>query len=444
MIRLPYLILLILGMNALMAGLLHGWVYDALDQYVYEQKELLYKKVLNDSRETFGTATPAQWNSLGDELGFKYATNSMIYARDSKELSPKILEYISDPIAANGLVDPFTPDIYYPLGDKYVFVLGPMVLSTWHLYIIEWATFLGAILGSSFVLLLYYLIFQKHIRKIWTQVNGLREQGESPGESQLSRSQSAQLNDIYQLLTQIKQEQQQLEHNNQTHIQSQRDLLHGVAHEFRSPMARMQFALEMIAGSDAKEQIRLIGKLNHGIEELDDLVKELLSYSRIQHLNNQLALESVAVSQMIQESIDKVASFYPDIHFQYDSTQGSEITVDERLIQRALANILRNAGRFSKTLCQVTVRQTAESVTINIDDDGDGIPPGKRERIFEPFTRLDPSRSRDSGGSGLGLAIVQSILEQHQGTIKVDDSDLGGACFSLKLPVSPQGLSSTL
>ncbi|MFT4924369.1 MAG: two-component system OmpR family sensor kinase [Phenylobacterium sp.] len=436
MIRLPALFALIIGMNALMAGLLHGWVYDALDLYVYEQKELLYKQALTDSREVLGKAAPEQWNTLSDELGIKYITNSMIYALDDKDLPSKVLEAISDPIAANGVVDPFTPDIYYPLGEQYVFVLGPMILSTWHLYIIEWATFLAAMLGSSLVLVVYYLMFQKHMIRIGGELNALKMAAviavdELPVVDTIKTSKPA---DVYKLLTQVKHEHEVLEKSNYTHIQSQRDLLHGVAHEFRSPMARMQFALEMIAGSDPTEQTRLIGLLNMGIKELDDLVKELLSYSRIQHLNHQLALESVAVGQMIQESIDKVASFYPEVDFKYENAMDSNIKVDERLIQRALANILRNAGRFSKTLCQVTVRQTPEQLTISIDDDGDGIPPGKRERIFEPFTRLDASRSRDSGGTGLGLAIVQSILEQHDGSVRVDDSDLGGACFCLKIP----------
>ena len=430
MIRLPYLFVLIIFTNMLMAGLLHGWVYDALDQYVYEQKGMLYKRALQDSREILGNAPTNQWNSLSDELGIKYSTNSMIYTRDSKELPSKVLDYISDTIASDGIIDPFTPDIYYPMGPNHVFVLGPLVLSSWHQYIIEWATFFASVLGSSVIIMIYYLLFQKHIVKITKNLKALRL-----GDKDSIAENDGTLSRVYALLRRIKLEQSELEKSNQTHIQSQRDLLHGVAHEFRSPMARMQFALEMIAEGDPEEQAKMVEKLNDGIEELDELVKELLSYSRIKHLNHQLQLESVAVSQIIQESIDKVASFYPDINFTYNKPDDKKVLVDDRLIQRALANILRNAGRFSKTLCQVTVRLNDELMTINVDDDGDGIPPGKRERIFEPFTRLDPSRSRDSGGTGLGLAIVQSIAEQHNGVIEVDDSELGGACFSLRIPV---------
>jgi two-component system sensor histidine kinase RstB len=430
MIRLPYLLILLICSNLLIAGLLHGWVYDALDQYVYEQKSLLYKDALKDSRETLSNAPSNQWNALSDELGVKYGTNSMVYTRDSKELPTKVLDYISDTIASDGIVDPFTPDIYYPIGPNHVFILGPLVLSSWHMYIIEWTTLLASVLSSSLIIVFYYLFFQTHLGRI---TKNLSELGLGVNTSTIKNNGS--LRRIYTLLKRIKVEQRELEKSNKTHIQSQRDLLHGVAHEFRSPMARMQFALEMIAEGNLDEQAKMVDKLNNGIEELDELVKELLSYSRIKHLNHQLKLDSVAVSQIIQESIDKVSVFYPHVTFAYNNDDDKKVLVDDRLIQRALANILRNAGRFSKTLCQVTVKHSDELLIINIDDDGDGIPPGKRERIFEPFTRLDPSRSRDSGGTGLGLAIVQSIAEQHNGIVGVDDSELGGACFSLHLPL---------
>lgn len=432
MIRLPYLLLLLVGVNLLTAGVLHSWVYDALDNYRYEQNELLLKEALVDSRETLNKANPEQWRPVVDELGVKYTTGSELHTRDSKELPSRVLELVSDSIAVGGLVDPIKPYVYYPLGENHVFSMGPLRLSPWQLYLIEWVTLLAAILGSTFIILFYYGLFQKHERRIYRALNSMRT-----ADKQLSlHNDMGTLEHIYELIEQIKTEQKELHESNQMHIQSQRDLLHGVAHEFRSPMARMQFAVEMICQGDDKEREQMVNKLTDGIVELDDLVKELLSYSRIKHLNNQLQYESVALRQIINDSIEKVATFYPDIRFEYKDGLETQVMVDDKLIQRALANILRNAGRFSKTLCQVTVDCKEDKLTIHIEDDGHGIPPGKRERIFEPFTRLDPSRSRDSGGTGLGLAIVQSILEQHKGTVEVDDSDLGGACFSLTLPMA--------
>ena len=114
MIRLPYLLALVLSVNLLMAGLLHGWVYDFLDRYVYQQKELLYKNALIVSRETFKGTGPEQWNVLGDELGVKYDSGSLIHTRDSKDMPPKVLDYISDAIGSKGIVDPQDPYVYYP------------------------------------------------------------------------------------------------------------------------------------------------------------------------------------------------------------------------------------------------------------------------------------------------------------------------------------------
>lgn len=431
MIRLPYLLLLLVGVNLLTAGLLHGWVYNALDKYSYEQTELLLQKAMVDSRDTLKNANPEQWRPLVDELGVKYTTGSELHTRDSKELPTRVLELISDSIAVDGVVDPIKPYVYFPLGENHVFVLGPLSLARWQLYLIEWVTLIAAVLAATFIIVLYYGAFQKHTKRIYRTLSTMRT---NQSDERSPERDEGTLEHIYDLIEVIKDEQHQLHHSNQMHIQSQRDLLHGVAHEFRSPMARMQFALEMITQGDEKEREQMVQKLTDGIVELDDLVKELLSYSRIKHLNNQLKYESVAVRQIIEESIEKVASFYPDIRFAYDNKSDDRVMVDDKLIQRALANILRNAGRFSRTLCQVTVKRSEDQITINIEDDGHGIPPGKRERIFEPFTRLDPSRSRDSGGTGLGLAIVQSILEQHKGHVEVDDSDLGGACFSLTFP----------
>ena len=110
------------------------------------------------------------------------------------------------------------------------------------------------------------------------------------------------------------------------------------------------------------------------------------------------------------------------------------ILANERLIERAVINVLRNAGRYARSECRVSCDHDRRGFTLIIEDDGPGIPPGKRERVFEPFTRLDPSRSRDSGGSGLGLAIVKSIAELHGGHVNIGESDLGGVKLIMFLP----------
>jgi signal transduction histidine kinase len=93
-----------------------------------------------------------------------------------------------------------------------------------------------------------------------------------------------------------------------------------------------------------------------------------------------------------------------------------------------------NAARHATTAVRISVCRDWETAQFVVDDDGPGIPPDDRERVFERFTRLDGGRARHDGGSGLGLAVADSILANHHGSIRVDDSPLGGARFVAELP----------
>ena len=108
---------------------------------------------------------------------------------------------------------------------------------------------------------------------------------------------------------------------------------------------------------------------------------------------------------------------------------------DQQALTRALDNLVANANRHAASQVVVSVdRVDPATVEVRVDDDGPGVPAADRRRIFERFVRLDDARARDDGGSGLGLAIVQATAAAHHGTIHVEDSDLGGARFVLRLP----------
>jgi signal transduction histidine kinase len=94
-------------------------------------------------------------------------------------------------------------------------------------------------------------------------------------------------------------------------------------------------------------------------------------------------------------------------------------------------NLLRNARTHARSTVAVNLRQESGRTVLEVDDDGRGIPATERERLFEPFTRLDDSRDRDSGGFGLGLAIVRQVARWHGGEATIGDSPLGGARVSI-------------
>lgn len=229
---------------------------------------------------------------------------------------------------------------------------------------------------------------------------------------------------------------------NKQHKQSlynQRDLMHAVAHEFRSPMARLSFALDLF-NEDTSESRRekLKSDMHDALDELDSLVREVLGYSRLKDGKHPLQLENFNVKTITEEICNKVQTIHSDKQFLIYSQppKGFNIFADKNLIERALINLVRNAARFSLSTVQISLNKYSDSFDIKVEDDGPGIPPGKRERIFEPFTRLDFSRNRDSGGAGLGLAIVQGIVSRHKGKIWAEDSRLfNGALFTIHMPL---------
>lgn len=225
-------------------------------------------------------------------------------------------------------------------------------------------------------------------------------------------------------------------------LNQQRDLLNAVSHELRTPLTRLDFGLALALSEDlpAASRERLQSLVAH-IRELDELVLELLSYSRLQ--NPAKLPERVEVS--LDEFIDSILGSVdeelesPDIvidvllHGQLE-----RFSLDPRLTARAIQNLLRNAMRYCEKRIQIGVQVCPRGCEIWVDDDGIGIPDDERERIFEPFYRLDRSRDRATGGFGLGLAISRRALEAQGGTLTVEASPLGGARFRLWLPTADQ------
>lgn len=221
-------------------------------------------------------------------------------------------------------------------------------------------------------------------------------------------------------------------------LNQQRDLLNAVSHELRTPLTRLDFGLALALSEDLPQASReRLQSLVAHIRELDELVLELLSYSRLQ--NPAQLPERVDV--VIDEFIDSVLGSVDDelenpeivIDVALDCAE-ERVSLDPRLTARALQNLLRNATRYCDKRIQVGVKVCANGCEIWVDDDGIGIPVDQRERIFEPFYRLDRSRDRATGGFGLGLAISRRALEAQGGTLTALASPLGGARFRVWLP----------
>ena len=116
----------------------------------------------------------------------------------------------------------------------------------------------------------------------------------------------------------------------------------------------------------------------------------------------------------------------------------AQLVGDPMALARMVRNLVDNAERHADSTVSLALATSRGWVTLTVSDDGDGVPPADRERIFERFTRLDGARARDTGGAGLGLAIVAAVARAHGGTVRVDGENGRGARFVVSLPAADQ------
>lgn len=212
-------------------------------------------------------------------------------------------------------------------------------------------------------------------------------------------------------------------------LRDQRELTGAVAHEFRTPIARLKFALEMHPEPNSQAWRGIQADL----DELEGLVQEMLDYTQYDAMTPELNIADIPVKALCESLTERLGQ-----------TTDKELVVsgvdtfirgDGHFIERAVSNLLTNAIRHANTHIEIVVDVDAEAVNIHVNDDGPGVDPKQAKRIFDPFFRPDNSRVRYAGGAGLGLAIVQRIQSWHKGDAQVTRSaELGGARFTLRYP----------
>ncbi|MBQ0714699.1 MAG: HAMP domain-containing protein [Paraperlucidibaca sp.] len=229
-------------------------------------------------------------------------------------------------------------------------------------------------------------------------------------------------------------------------LDSQRELTQAVSHELRTPLARLRFGMEMMAGSpDEEDRFQQLELLDEDINQLNQLIDEILTYATLQQSRPQLSFEPLDMTALMGRIQRETDALRKPAKLTVTVDDDLVIQSVERYAHRVIQNLVGNALRYANHDVRATLRRDGDYVVLWVEDDGPGIPEAHRERIFEPFTRLDDSRTRSTGGYGLGLSIVSRIVHWFEGTIYVDQShQLGGARFIMRWPVSPTGKQSAL
>ena len=208
-------------------------------------------------------------------------------------------------------------------------------------------------------------------------------------------------------------------------VRSNRSLLANASHELRSPLARLKMAVSMFDHADPAQHEELRREIDRDIRELDELVEEVLLASRLD-----------ARSDMQPELVDLLGLLVEEAARVGAEAGGEDVQVlgEERLLRRALRNLLENARRYGGDEVSADVGTLPDGrIEISIRDRGPGVPAEFRERIFEPFYRL-PGHAERAGGVGLGLSLVRQIAERHGGKVRCEGREGGGTCFVITLP----------
>ena len=219
-------------------------------------------------------------------------------------------------------------------------------------------------------------------------------------------------------------------------LQSHRSLTSAVSHELRTPLSRLKFSQSLAREeTDVLAKDRYLAMMEKDIADLDELTTELLDYAKLERSSPNIRMQRVPASPWLEDVIADARQSAVAERRPADIAPLIEIETlncEPRYMARAVVNLLRNAAQYARSRVAVSLLREGNRTVIHVDDDGGGIPAADRERVFEPFARLDASRGRDSGGFGLGLAIVKQVARWHGGDAFAGESPLGGARVTIR------------
>ncbi len=222
-------------------------------------------------------------------------------------------------------------------------------------------------------------------------------------------------------------------------ISSHKEMTYAVSHELRTPLARMKFALAMCESQDSPEQqSKTLASVRQDIAEMESLISSLLLYAGFEQSSGRLDMAAGHMKDMVNGLLVRLRRDKPDgLQIEViDNTQGAVFHCEWKLMETALQNLIQNARRFAKQHIRIELKLVDDAYQLVVEDDGPGIAPADRERVFESFVRLYNEDATQASGFGLGLAIVRRILRWHGGEASVEQGELGGARMVLSWPVN--------
>jgi two-component system, OmpR family, sensor histidine kinase CpxA len=226
-------------------------------------------------------------------------------------------------------------------------------------------------------------------------------------------------------------------------LYSQRILLRDISHELRSPLARLNVALELCRKGSEAEVRKSLGRIERESGRLNDMIGHLLTLNRVESGISVLEKKRIDLAKMIRDIADDADFEAKSLNREVKVTamEACFIEGDEDLLRRAIENVARNAVRYTQDGSSVEIslrciRNRSDSMgLITIVDHGKGVPEASLPHLFQPFYRVGDSRERETGGTGLGLAITEAAVRLHGGASRAVNSREEGLIIEISLPV---------
>ena len=218
---------------------------------------------------------------------------------------------------------------------------------------------------------------------------------------------------------------------------AQRQFTGNAAHELRTPLALLQAQLELFSAEHPDmqpETAEFLSLLREQTERLTRLTKTLLEMSNLRQVARN---ERIRLAPMIEEIFTDLAPFSDKCGVTLTAEGDGIMTGSDALIYRLIFNLTENAVKYNRPggSVRVSVAQEPEKLLIRVSDNGCGIPEEYQQSIFQPFFRVDKSRSREYGGAGLGLSLVWEIADIHGGSVRVEESSKNGTVIAAEFPI---------
>ena len=206
-------------------------------------------------------------------------------------------------------------------------------------------------------------------------------------------------------------------------VEQRTTMLNGVSHDLRTILTRFKLSLELIeTGPDSEA-------MHKDIDEMGRMLEAYLAFARGDGGESSAPTDMRTLLAELQSDAERHGHAT-----RIEISGNTSVIVRPDAFKRCLANLVGNAQRFGNDIL-LQANRDGRFLTVNVDDDGPGIPPDEREEVFRPFYRLDQARNQDEGGTGLGLAIARDIARSHGGDIQLGESPLGGLRATVRIPV---------